>query len=170
MPLPFPTVSGEWPTYQRCLSKHHDLQCLRWQPESIYCSVWFPKQHLRLLVFPSSKEVKHGLSLLQHEIVGIMEQRRRRMWSGGPPVRTSKQRGSGGSIRQTRPDKHGPGLRYSHCLLCRHTTSPQSLPSKLVLEWRGMNGRKDVNGEDDVAHWLYWRNLRLKNTIKVWSF
>lgn len=30
-----------------------------------------------------------------------------------------------------------------------------------------MNGRRDVNGEDDVVCWLYWRNLRLENTIKV---
>lgn len=158
MPLPFPTVSGEWPTYQRCLFEHHDLQCLRWQPEFLYCSVWFLKEHLWLLVCPSSKEVKHGLSLLQHEILGIMEQRRRRMWSGDPPVRTSKQRGGGGSIRQTRPDKPGPGLRFSHCLLCRHTTYPQSLPSKFVSEWRRMNGRKGLNGEDGVGCRLNSRN------------
>lgn len=140
MSLPSPTVSGEWPTCQRCLWKHGDLQCISWQPRSLYCRVWFLQKHLRLLVCPSSKEVKHGLSLLQHEIVGIME-RRRRMWSADPPARTSKQRGSGGSIRQTRPDKLSPGLRLSHCLLCRHTTYPQSLPFKFASELRRVKGR-----------------------------
>lgn len=102
MSLPFPAVSSERATYQRCLSEQRDTQCFRQtQGSPLYVSVWFPQKHLGRLVCPSSKEVKHGLSLLQHKIVGIMEQRRRRMWSGDPPVRTSKQRGSGGSIRQT---------------------------------------------------------------------
>lgn len=142
MSLPSPTVSGEWPAYQRCLWKHGDLQWIGWQPRSLYCSVWFLQKHLRLLVCPSSKEVKHGLSLLQHEIVGIMEERRRRMWSADPPARTSKQRGSGGSIRQTRPDKLSPGLRSSHCLLCRHTTYPQSLPFKFCLRTEMSEGTR----------------------------
>lgn len=89
------------------------------------------------------------------------------MWSGDPPVKTSKQRGSGGSIRQTRPDKPGPGLRCSHCLLCRHTTEPQSLPSKLVfLVGGGRTGPVRVDGEDDDdddddGHRLIHGNLRL---------
>lgn len=149
MSLPSPTVPGEWPTYQRCLWKHGDLQCIRWQSRSLYCSVLVHQKHPRLLVCPSSKEVKHGLSLLQHEIVGIMEERRRRMWSADPPARTSKQRGSGGSIRQTRPDKLSPGLRSSHCLLCRHTTYPQSLPFKFASKRRWTKGR---GWRDDSGH------------------
>lgn len=85
------------------------------------------------------------------------------MWSGDPPVKTSKQRGSGGSIRQTRPDKPGPGLRCSHCLLCRHTTDPQSLPSKLVSDWRGMNEGRRVNREEDVGHRLIYGNPKRWN-------
>lgn len=133
MPLLSPTVSVDSATNLACLGI---MTCSvsGGGPRSLYCRVWFPQKHLRLLVCPSRKEVKHGLSLLQHEIVGMEEQRWRRMWSGDPPVRTSKQRGSGGSIRQTRPDKPGPGLCYNHCLLCRHTTDPQSLPSKSVPE------------------------------------
>lgn len=138
---------------------HSDSGGSQNQTTAIKHSIWFPPKHLRLLVCPSSKEVKHGLSLLQHEIVGIMEQRRRRMWSADPPVRTSKQRGSGGSIRQTRPDKPGPGLRYSHCLLCRHTTDPQSLPSKLLQRW--MRGRRDIKGEGGVGHRLHQIKLQL---------
>lgn len=161
MSLPSPTVSGEWPTYQRCLWKHGDLQWIGWQPRSLYCSVWFLQKHLRLLVCPSSKEVKHGLSLLQHEIVGIMEERRRRMWSADPPARTSKQRGSGGSIRQTRPDKLSPGLRSSHCLLCRHTTYPQSLPFKFASERRRAKGRgrRGRQWTRVQAHNFEWKNL-----------
>lgn len=87
------------------------------------------------------------------------------MWSGDPPVKTSKQRGSGGSIRQTRPDKPGPGLRCSHCLLCRHTTEPQSLPG-WSLVGGGRTGpvrvdREDDDDDDDDGHRLIHGNLRL---------
>ena len=84
-----------------CLSIKVDAGCLYW-------SVWFPQKLLSLLVCHSSKEVKHGLSLLQHEIVGITEWGRRRMWSSDPPVRRlNKEKLEGQSVR---PDKCGPGL------------------------------------------------------------
>lgn len=53
-----------------------------------------------------------------------------------------------------RPDKPGPGLCYSHCLLSRHTTDPQSLPSKWVVDQREMNRSRDINADDDGRYRL----------------